>query len=294
MTATDAAAGPELSAEFVEREYNLRAAFPDHPQWFAKWAADSTAARARLRSRLDLRYGPGPKQTLDLFPGETSGPLRGTLLFIHGGYWRALDKSDHSFVAPPLVEQGINVVVINYDLCPDVSVARIVEQCREAVGWLAHDRSHGLERGPLIVSGHSAGGHLAAMLFATDWHAYGVQPDLIRGGVSISGIFDLEPMTKVSFNSDLRLDRALARAVSPARLAPRVHAPMLLCFGAGETSELARQARLLWDRWPECRPVGASGPVSVPDRHHYSVLADLGDRDSELCAATLRMFQLAR
>ena len=118
MTATDAAAGPELSAEFVEREYNLRAAFPDHPQWFAKYAADSAAARARLRSRLDLRYGPGPKQTLDLFPADTSGPRGGTLLFIHGGYWRALDKSDHSFVAPPLVEQGINVVVINYDLCP--------------------------------------------------------------------------------------------------------------------------------------------------------------------------------
>ena len=140
MTATDATADPELSADFVEREYNLRAAFPDHPQWFARWAADSAAARARLRSRLDLRYGRGPKQTLDLFPAETSGPLRGTLLFIHGGYWRALDKDDHSFVAPPFVEQGIDVVVINYDLCPDVSIAHIVEQCREAVGWLAHDR----------------------------------------------------------------------------------------------------------------------------------------------------------
>ena len=101
-------------------------------------------------------------------------------------------------------------------------------------------------------------------------------------------------MTKVSFNSDLRLDRALARAISPARLAPRVHAPMLLCFGAAETSEFARQARLLWERWPECRPADASAPVSIPDRHHFSVLADLGDRHSELAAATLGMFPMAR
>ena len=99
-----------LSAEFVEREYNLRVAFPDHPQWFARWAADSAVARSRLDAHLDVRYGSGPKQTMDLFPAANA---RGTLLFIHGGYWRALDKVDHSFVAPPLVADGIGVAVIN-------------------------------------------------------------------------------------------------------------------------------------------------------------------------------------
>ena len=113
-----------VPADVVEREYNLRAAFPDHPQWFARWAADSAAARERLEANLNLRYGSAPGQTVDLFP---SAGGRGTLLFIHGGYWRALDKRDHSFVAPPLVARGIGVAVINYDLCPQVSIAHIVD-----------------------------------------------------------------------------------------------------------------------------------------------------------------------
>src|SRR5215471_9407415 len=192
-----------LTADFVEREYNLRAAFPDHPQWFARWAKESADARARLDARLDLRYGSAPKQTLDLFPADNP---RGALLFIHGGYWRALDKSEHSFVAPPLVAQGIGVAVINYDLCPDVGIARIVEECREAVAWLGREGTrHGVPAKRLVVGGHSAGGHLAAMVIAADGRAPDPQPPII-GGVAISGVFDLEPLVLVSFNADLRLD----------------------------------------------------------------------------------------
>lgn len=287
----------DLDADFVEREYNLRAAFPDHPQWFARWAADSATARGRLDARLDLRYGSGARQTLDFFPAiprhGVSRP-RGTLLFIHGGYWRALDKSDHSFVAPPFVDHGIDVVVINYDLCPSVTVADIVEQCRQAVAWMAnHGPRHGIAGAPFIISGHSAGGHLTAMLFATDWPRYGVDARSIRAGVSISGIFDLEPMTQVSFNTDLRLDREHARAVSPIHCLPQIQAPMLLVVGADETSEFGRQARALWDRWPECRPTDASGPLFVADRHHFSVLSDLGDAASAVVSSTLRLAESA-
>ena len=188
-----------LPAGLVEREYNLRAAFPDHPYWFARWAADSAAAREQLEARLNLRYGRAPGQTIDLFPGAGS---RGTMLFIHGGYWRALDKSDHSFVAPPLVANGIGVAIINYDLCPQVSIARIVEQCREAVAWLRREGPrYGMSAQRLVVAGHSAGGHLAAMLVATDWPAHGL-PRAITGAAAISGIFDLEPLLQVSINSD--------------------------------------------------------------------------------------------
>jgi arylformamidase len=276
-----------LSADFVEREYNLRQAFPDHPQWFARWSAESAAARSRLDSRLDVRYGSGPKQTLDLFPAESP---RGALLFIHGGYWRALDKGDHSFVAPAFVDQGVGVVVINYDLCPNVSIAHIVEECRQAVAWLWREgRSQGVPVERLFIAGHSAGGHLVAMLYATDWRRYGVPVDAIRGGLSISGVFDLEPLIQVSFNADLKLDNGKARAMSPIHCTAEVRAPLLLAVGSGETSEFSRQSWLLWERWPECRPATAHSPLFIADRHHYSVMSELGDRKSELTAATLEM-----
>jgi arylformamidase len=277
-----------LPAEFVEREYNLRAAFPDHPQWFARWAVESAAARARLDGRLDVRYGAGPKQTMDLFP---AGHARGTLLFIHGGYWRALDKSDHSFVASPLVARDIAVAVLNYDLCPQVGIARIVEECREAVAWLAQEGPrHGLPVRPLVVSGHSAGGHLAAMLIATDWRARGLAADAISGAVALSGVFDLEPLVQVSFNADLRLDAAHAYLVSPIHLQPRVPTPLLIAAGADETSEFIRQSWLLWERWPECHPQNQRGPLFIAGRHHFSVVSDLGDPASELTRQTLALF----
>ena len=276
-----------LPAEFVEREYNLRAAFPDHPQWFARWAADSEAARARLEGCLNLRYGSGRRQTVDLFPAAQP---RGALLFIHGGYWRALDKSDHAFVAPPLIAQDIGVAVINYDLCPDVSIARIVDECREGVAWLRREGTrYGVPAERLVVSGHSAGGHLAAMLVAMDWSALG-SPSGLAGAVAISGVFDLEPLVQVSFNADLKLDRSRARAVSPIHLRPRRSVPMLFAAGADETSEFIRQSWLLWERWPECHPHGRHGPLFVPERHHFSVVSDLGDPASELVRQTLAMF----
>lgn len=271
---------PELAVDAIERGYNNRAACPDHPQWFARWAAESAALRACVEARLDVRYGSAPRQTLDIFPAPNP---RGALLFIHGGYWRALDKDQHSFVAGPLIDRGVGVAVMNYDLCPAVGIPRIVEECREAVAWLArHGGEHGLSASRLVVAGHSAGGQLAAMLLATDWARCGVAPGMVVAGAAISGVFDLEPLVQVSFNADLRLDAATARAMSPVHLAPTSAAPLLLAVGANETSEFIRQSRLLWDAWPACRPAGASGPFLVPDRHHFSVLSDLGDPASAL------------
>ncbi len=222
-------------AAFAEREYNLRAAFPDHLQWFARWAADSERARAAMRVVRDVRYGEGPKQTVDLFPAERP---RGALLFIHGGYWRALDKDDHSFIAPPFVAQGLGVAVVNYDLCP----------------------------------------------------ARGTSADAIVGGVSISGVFDLEPLVDVSFNSDLGLELRSARELSPIHLDPRLDAPLLLAAGADETSEFIRQSRCLWQSWPSCRPAERNGPLFIPGKHHFSVLTEFADPQSELFAAAMRTF----
>ena len=278
---------------FAEREYNLRAAFPDHMEWLSRWAADSEQARASLHAIRGIRYGAGPKQTMDLFPAERP---RAALLFIHGGYWRGLDKDDHSFIAPPFVGAGISVAVVNYDLCPAVRIADIVEQCREAIEWLVSEgASHGVPARRLIVAGHSAGGHLTAMMFATDWKARGSKargsaPAPIAGGISISGVFDLAPLVDVSFNSDLGLDLQGARDLSPIGAKPLVRAPLLLAAGADETVEFVRQSRSLWERWPGCRPSGSEGPLFVQGKHHFSVLTEFADPRSELFARSQDIF----
>jgi arylformamidase len=281
--------GVVYTPEFVERGYNNRAAVPEHPQWLAWFAETSAAARARLSPRLDLRYGPGPKETLDLFlPG---GAARATLVFIHGGYWRALDKSDFSYVAVPFLAQGIAVAVVNYDLCPDVTIAAIVDECRRAMAWLAREGdAQGAPSRRVVVAGHSAGGHLVAMLFATDWAAAGLPPAAIAGGVTLSGVHDLAPLLLFSFNADFKLDEAEAARVSPIRLRPRTKAPLLVAVGADETSEFLRQSRILWDAWPDSRPPGDAAPLIVPARDHFSVVADYGNPDSELVRRTLALF----
>ena len=278
-----------LTAEAVERGYNNRAAVPEHPQWFERWARESREARERLAPHLDLRYGPNPKETLDLF--LPAGRVRGTLLFVHGGYWRALDKADHSFVAEPFVAQGIAVAVANYDLCPQVSVATIVEEIRRCVAWVVREgAAHGADPSRLVVSGHSAGGHLAAAMLATPAAMFGTGRHPLAGAVSVSGVHDLAPMVLASFNTDLRLDEAEARRLSPVALQPVTDAPILVAVGGDETTEFLRQASLLWDAWPANRPAGTIGPLVIAGRHHFSIVSDYGQAGSELTRRTLALF----
>lgn len=279
----------EFTPEFVERGYNNRAAVPEHPEWLARYTTLSASARAALSPRLDVRYGPNDRETMDLF--LPSGKPRGTFLFFHGGYWRALDKSDFSFVATAFVERGIAVGVADYDLCPAVSVATIVDECRRAVAFVARDGAgHGLDATHVVVGGHSAGGHLVAMLFATDWRRFDLPRPPLTGGLTLSGVHDLAPIVLASFNSDLRLDAAEAQRLSPVRMRPTVAAPLLMAVGGAETSEFVRQTRILWDAWPDNRPPDAESPLVVPGRHHFSVVVDLADAGCELTRRTLALF----
>jgi arylformamidase len=278
-----------LTPEFVERGYNNRAAVADHPRWLAYFPDASAKARAALAPKLDLRFGPGPKETLDLFLPPARA--KGTFLFLHGGYWRMLDKSDFSFVAPPFVARGYAVALANYDLCPDVSIAAIVDEARHAVTWLAREgAAHGANPDRIVVGGHSAGGHLAAMLFTTDWAALGLAREPIAGAVSLSGVHDLAPMVQFSFNADFRLDAAEAARLSPVFMTPRSRVPLVLAVGADETSEFIRQTRILWDAWPANRPPGAGAPLIIPGRHHFNVVVDYAEAESALTQATLALF----
>lgn len=280
-----------LTPEEIERGYNNRAAVPDHPRWLAHFPEASAKARASLAPKQDLRYGPGPKETLDLF--LPPGRVKGTFLFLHGGYWRMLDKSDFSFVALPFVARGYAVAVANYDLCPDVSIATIVDEATRVVVWLAREgAAHGANPDRLVVGGHSAGGHLAAMLFTTDWAAHGFAREPFLGGVSLSGVHDLAPMVQFSFNADFKLDLREAARLSPSRLTPRSRLPLVLAAGADETSEFVRQTQILWDAWPANRPAaGARGPMLIRDRNHFNVVVDYSDADSEITRATLALFE---
>ncbi len=277
-----------MTAEEIERGYNNRAAVPEYPQWFARWERLSDEARAAWTVRESVRYGPSPMETLDVFLPH--GPVRGTLVFIHGGYWRSLDKRQHGFVAPAFLAAGYAVVVVNYDLCPAVTIATIVEECRRALAWIVREGAgHGLVADNVVVSGHSAGGHLAAMLHATDWTACGLSDHPIAGGVSISGVHDLVPLLQASMNADLRLDEADALRLSPVHLMPTTDAPFLIAVGADETTEFLRQSDLLAQAWRGHRGVAAQGVLRLPERHHFSVVADYADPDAALTRRTLAL-----
>jgi arylformamidase len=278
----------EYTPEFVERGYNNRAAVPEHPQWFVNYAAWSRAARDRYQPARNLRYGGNPLETLDLF--VPAAKARGTFIFLHGGYWRAFDKDDFAFVAGPFLEQGIAVANMNYDLCPAVSVATIVDECRRALAWVVRaGPRHGASAGNVVIGGHSAGGHLVAMMFATDWTAHGMAQAPFAGGVTLSGVHELAPMVEFSANADLKLDAAEAKRLSPVTYGSRTEVPLLIACGANETSEFLRQTRLLWDAWPGNRRP-KKGPLFVPGTDHFSVIAEYADSKSELTKATLALF----
>ena len=260
--------------ETQEKLYNARAETPDYMDFFDRWAARSADLRAACECRLDIPYGTGPRQRLDFFPAIPGAPL---VMFIHGGYWQGLDKSLFSFVAGPLTEAGIAVAVIGYDLCPTVRLDHIVDEMRQAAAYLTRNAADlGFEARRLYVSGHSAGGHLTAMLMTGG----GPGDATIRGGVAISGLFDLAPLIATSMNAKLGLDAASARRNSPLFMTPAGDAPLLLAVGGDESAGFHEQSDRLADAWGErCRR------LDIPGRHHFSVVEGMADPESALFAA---------
>ena len=274
---------PVLTPEFVEAEYNARAAVPEHEQFFERWKKDSDFARKTLAARLDLAYGSEPLQTLDAFPAKNT---RGTLVFIHGGYWRSLDKSDFSWLAPTFVAAGVGVAVVNYRLCPQVDIGEIVADILSSMRWLhAHGTEHGLDTSKVVLSGHSAGGHLVAEVFAAADAARGLPAENIRGGVALSGIFDLKPLLHFSGNADFDLDMVTAGLLSPVNRRPQLECPLHVAVGAEESSEFWRQSEMLSRAWPDV----ARDTQLLPGLHHFSVVDALAERGQPLHGAVLEM-----
>ena len=282
---------PLPDPDFLAREYNNRELFPDHARHFRRWQETSARTRATMTCHLDLAYGAAPGETIDLFPARKGDGS--VLLFIHGGYWRSLDKKDFSYLAPAWVDAGVSLAVVNYDLCPKVSVERIVQQMLAACAWLYRNAErYGMDEERVFVSGHSAGGHLAAMILAALWPAYdrALPRDLVKGAVAVSGVYDLRPLVHVGWlNGDLRLDEEAALRLSPAYLPPATRAPLALAVGGLESSEFKRQNALLAGRW---RGVLAAD-VAMPGRDHFTVVDGLAEPGGALFAATRRLMGLA-
>jgi arylformamidase len=277
-----------MTPDEIERGYNNRAAVPDHQFWVDEWVARSARAKEALSPSIDVAYGSGGDETLDLYVPRK--PARGTLMYIHGGWWRSLDKSDYGFVAPAFVAAGFAVALPNYTLCPRNTIANAVEQCRRALLWLVHEVPARGAPAPIVIGGHSAGGHLTAMMYAIDWRAQRVRAAPFVGGASLSGVHELAPLVQFSHNVDFRLDDAEARRMSPAAMTPTTDAPLLLAVGADETSQFVRQTDLLWDAWPRNHPRGIAQPMHIAGRHHYNVVLDYADPTSALTKATLALF----
>lgn len=277
---------------FYNREYNARAMVPDHARYFERWSQLSARARGTMTCYLDREYGPAPGERLDFFPARKGDGS--VLMFIHGGYWRSLDKADFSWLAPAFIDAGVSLAVVNYDLCPKVTVEEIVRQMLRASSWLyLHAEEYGADCDRLHVAGHSAGGHLTAMMMCALWPVLDARlpRDLFKGGLAISGLYDLRPLVMADFlNVDLRLDEAAALKVSPAFMPPATRAPIVTCVGGAESSEFKRQNAFLAERWRSA----VAADVAMPGHNHFSVMDELGNHSSALFAGARRMMKLDR
>ncbi|HMH17129.1 MAG TPA: alpha/beta hydrolase [Burkholderiales bacterium] len=270
--------------------YNPRLVVKDYQSIFDRWEKDSERARAGLDCYLDVPYGAAETEKLDVFRAQ--GKSRGLLMYIHGGYWRAFDKRSFSFVAPALAKKGITVAVPNYALCPAVQVEDIVMQMVQACAWLYRNgENFGAPANRLHLCGHSAGGHLAAMMLSCRWQKYSsdLPGKVVSAALSISGLYDLTEIVKVpSVNCDVRLDERSALKVSPAFLPPAGDASLYTAVGEDENEGFHIQNRLIAERWGKARRMD----IPCPGANHFTVLDRLCNPESVIFKSVVNMVEL--
>jgi arylformamidase len=279
---------------WLDAQYNNRARVPDHPAVLERWAQASALARRESQPQLDVPYGSGAGEKLDIFPPGL--PVAGgapVLVFIHGGYWRALDKAEHAFVAPAFNAQGALVVVPNYALCPAVSVEHIALQMAAMLAWVWRNVArYGGDPSRIALVGHSAGGHLATMLLCCRWKdvAADLPAQPVSGALSISGLYDLEPLRHTPFiQGDLKLTPNSVARLSPAFFTRPKGPKLYAAVGLDESDEFLRQNRLIRDVWgPTAVPVCET----IPGANHFTVLSGLADPAGRLHELALRLLGL--
>ncbi len=271
----------EFSAQAaIDAEYNASQSVPDFAAFGRHYAESSAEARRTLPCTLDIPYGPTLDETLDIFPADR--PNAPVFIFLHGGYWRSLTSKEFSFVATGLRQLGIATVVVNYSLCPKVSIDEITRQVRAASAWvLKNIAGHGGDPARVAVGGHSAGGHLSAMCLHTDWDGeYGLPRNPFLGGVLVSGIYDLRPIRYSYLQPMLQIDEAVVQR-SPLFSARPSTTPLLITWGERETAEFARQSTAYHEAWTAAGNQSSLTPQV--DAHHFSVIDGFADPRSPMC-----------
>ena len=270
----------------LEFHFNPQVSVPDYPQLSAERRQKSQTVRAKFRSWLDVPYGDTPRQVMDIFPaGSTLAPV---LLYVHGGYWRGGSKEDNCNFADLFTQRGVTVAVMEYDLCPQVTVTDIVREVRCAVSWTYRNISrYGGDPARLYIAGHSAGAHLVAMTLAHDWEKEGLPRSFISGAVATSGVYDLDIVMRVSVNAEIRMTPELAKENSPFLHPPRPICPIVVGVGGAEPEGWQRMSR---DFFRLCKEQGlAAEYLVVPGANHYSMSSHMADPNSPLTEAIFRM-----
>ena len=273
----------------LEFQYNPRESVPEYPALAKKRSEASRKARATLKSWLNVPYGNSPRQILDIYPADRpQGPV---LVYIHGGYWRTGSKDENCNFAPTFVQRGATVVLVEYDLCPSVTVTDIVRQTRAAIAWVHRNIiRYGGNPSKLYVSGHSAGGHLTAMALAHDWEKEGLPRNLIKGAVATSGVYDLDMVMQISVNEQVRMTPEIARENSPFLHPPVSTCLVVVAVGGAEPKGWQQMSE---DYFKLCRERGlVCEYLVVPGANHYTMSEHLADAGSPLAQAMLKQMGL--
>ena len=280
-----------LTRSDLEVQYMLRNTRPGYEEKdIPRWLEQSELFRAKANGRLDLTYGPRPRNKLDFFAPK--GLPVGLVLYIHGGYWQRGDKSVYSFIAEPFVRRGYSVAVMNYQMCPDVRLTEIAPQARNAVKWLWRNADElDIIWNNLNIMGHSAGGHLTAEMLFTDWtrEADDLPKDLLHAAVAVSGIYDFEPILFCSENEGLRMDEAEAKAASMTYRQPSVDVPHIVAYGLNEPTDMHRQshsyAKIFEDDFSSLEIIVIDGA------DHFETIDIMIDENSEIFNRTCALFE---
>lgn len=276
----------------LDSQFNNRLHVPDYADYLNRWALQSRETE-RLPVEIDIAYGSLQREKLDVYPSPHTQSK--TLIFIHGGYWQMLDKSMFRFIANGFHSYPVTTVLLTYPLAPEVSIGQIVSSCRKAIHWLYLNLS-GFNGDPanMYVIGHSAGGHLAAMLMATDWKQLDerLPANLIKGACTLSGLFNLVPVQRSYLNKVLQMDQEIAIANSPVTLEPLNRCPLIVAVGEAETAEFNAQSKELYSSWKD-KGIQIE-LLKLPKQNHYSIVETIVDQQSSLHKAFCNMMEIEK
>jgi arylformamidase len=273
----------------LEYQYNPRVSVPEYPELAKLRAAQARKVRQSAKSWLNVAYGSSPREMLDIYPADRpGGPV---LVYIHGGYWRSGSKEDNCNFVPTFTRRGATVALVEYDLCPQVTITDIVRQTRASIAWVYRNIvRYGANPEKLFISGHSAGGHLTAMALAHDWEQEGLPRDIIKGAVATSGVYDLDVVMRISVQEQVRLTPELARLNSPFLNPPRLKCPLVVAVGGDEPKGWQQMSESYFHY---CKQHGMNVEYLVePDANHYTMSEHLLDDAQPLTQAMIKQMGL--